>query len=152
MNYSTRITWTGNRGDDTASYTSYGRGYRVEVRGKPSLEGSADPAFRGDPERHNPEDLFLASVSACHMLFYLALCAQRGIRVVGYVDEARGTLELERGGGRFGEIALHPTVTIAVAEDVERATALHHEAHQRCFLANSCSVPIRHEVTVEVRP
>lgn len=151
--YETHLTWDGNLGTGTASYTGYGRNYRIAIDGKPELTGTADASFRGDPALHNPEDFFVAAISSCHMLSYLALCARRGIRVVAYRDDARGTLELDgRGGGRFTEIVLHPTVTIAGAADAERAAALHEEAHALCFIAGSCSAPVHHRARIEVAP
>lgn len=147
--YAARIVWTGDRGSGTSSYTSYGRDYRVLVDGKPELLGSADAAFRGEPDRHNPEDLFVAAVSACHMLSYLSLCARQGVRVLSYEDAAAGTLVLDPGGGgRFDAIVLNPVVVVAEGSDEALALRLHEDAHRRCFIANSCSVPIRHRPTV----
>lgn len=147
--YAARVVWEGNTGEGTASYSSYGRDYRVQVSGKRDLEGSADPAFRGDAARHNPEDMFLAAVAACHMLFYLALCARSGIRVVAYEDDARATMKLNPdGGGRFEEVTLHPSVVVDADADLALAERLHETAHERCFVANSCLVPIRHHATV----
>lgn len=149
--FAARLVWDGNLGEGTSSYKSYGRQYRAQVAGKPDLAGSADPAFRGDPDKHNPEDLFLVSIAACHMLFYLSLCARNGIRVVAYEDDVRGTLRVDpSGGGRFEEVTLRPRVRIASEEDRTRALELHETAHELCFIANSCSAPIRHEATVEV--
>ena len=149
--YTARVVWEGNTGQGTAGYTAYGRDYRVEVAGKPHLAGSADPAFRGDAHRHNPEDLFLAAISACHMLFYLSLCARGGVRVLAYADQARGTMRVDAdGGGRFEKITLHPEVTIADEAHTELAMRLHDTAHELCFIARSCSVAIRHEATVWV--
>jgi organic hydroperoxide reductase OsmC/OhrA len=148
--YKTELIWDGNEGTGTSTYTSYGRQYRVLVDGKPDLLGSADPTFRGDAEKHNPEDLFVAAISACHMLTYLALCARNAIRVVDYRDDATATMVTDAGGGgRFEEVHLHPIVTIADAAHTERALALHERAHALCFIANSCSVPIHH--TPEIR-
>ena len=147
--YATRVVWEGNTGEGTARYTGYGREYRVAIAGKPDLRGSADPAFRGNAERHNPEELFLASLSACHMLFYLSLCARAGVRVLAYEDEARGTMRVDAGGGgRFEAITLHPAVTIDGGSDAALAAQLHDRAHALCFIANSCSVPIHHQATV----
>jgi organic hydroperoxide reductase OsmC/OhrA len=147
--YAARVVWEGNTGEGTARYTGYGREYRVVVDGKPDLAGSADPAFRGDAARHNPEDLFLASLSACHMLFYLSLCARGGVRVLAYEDRARGTLRMEAGGGgRFAEITLHPAVTIAGGSDADLALRLHDRAHELCFIANSVGVPVGHQPSV----
>ncbi|HVR42127.1 MAG TPA: OsmC family protein [Thermoanaerobaculia bacterium] len=148
--YRARLVWDGNLGDGTASYAAYGRQYRVVIEGKPELSGSANPAFRGERGKHDPEDFFLAAISSCHMLSYLALCARDGIRVVAYEDEASGTLALDgKGGGRFEEVTLRPIVTIA-GGDANRAANLHQRAHELCFIASSCSVPIRHEATIRV--
>lgn len=150
--YAAAVTWEGNTGEGTASYASYSRRWRVSVAGKHDLVGTADPAFRGEPDKHNPEDLFLAAISACHMLFYLSLCAREGIKVLAYEDDARGTLQLGAdGGGQFEEITLHPNVTIEGEENTAQAFRLHDTAHRLCFIANSCSVPIRHEATVQAR-
>ena len=149
--YATRIVWEGNTGDGTASYTRYSRRYRVLVAGKPELAGSADPAFRGERDRHNPEELFVAALSACHMLFYLSLCARQHIIVVAYVDDATATLQLDaNGGGKLAAITLKPTVTLARAEDAAEAARLHDRAQALCFLANSCALPIRHDATVHI--
>lgn len=147
--YEAKLVWEGNTGEGTASYTSYGRRYRVLIDGKPDLVGTADPAFRGEADLHNPEDLFLASLSACHMLTYLALCAKRKIRVLDYADDARGTMVTNlAGGGKFEEVTLRPRVTVQGTEHIELATQLHDTAHDLCFIAASCSIPIRHEPTV----
>lgn len=147
--YTTQLIWDGNLGAGTSTYDGYGRQYRVLIDGKPELLGSADPMFRGEADRHNPEDLFLAAVSSCHMLSYLALCARSRINVVDYRDLATGVLVLDAsGGGRFDEIVLHPVVTIANAADADRAMALHHKAHELCFIANSCRVPIHHQAEI----
>ena len=140
VEYRARIIWEGNRGVGTADYARYGRGYRVLIADKPDLLGSANVAFRGERERHDPEDLFLSAVSACHMLAYLALCARHGVRVIEYEDAPSGELVHDAsGGGRFGEIVLRPSVTIDDAAREQAAIALHETAHTRCFIANSCS-------------
>lgn len=148
--YRNHLVWDGNKGDGTATYAGYGREYRVRVEGKPELSGSANAMFRGDAGRHDPEDLFLAAISSCHLLSYLALCARNGVNVVAYEDQASGTLVLDAsGGGKFEEVTLRPRVTIA-GGDQELAEKLHHTAHEQCFIANSCSVPIRNEATIVV--
>ncbi len=147
--YSARLVWDGNKGTGTATYAGYGREYRFLVDGKPELEGTADPKFKGDPSRHNPEEHFLAAISGCHMLSYLALCARNHIRVLAYEDDVQGTLKFDgRGGGKFEEVVLHPAVTIADGDDAELAESLHEQANELCFIAASCSVPIRHEAKV----
>jgi organic hydroperoxide reductase OsmC/OhrA len=152
--YTARLVWDGNLGEGTSSYTRYGRQHHVEIAGKPDLAGSSDPAFRGDPARHNPEDLFLTAIAACHMLFFLSLCARHKLRVVAYEDDVRGTMSVDgRGGGKFEEVVLHPRATFAAgttAADVERAAELHETAHELCFIANSCSVPIHHQPSFRI--
>jgi organic hydroperoxide reductase OsmC/OhrA len=149
--YAARLDWTGGGRAGTADYASYGRGYRISITGKPELEGSADPAFHGAADRHNPEDLFLAALSACHMLAYLALCARSRVRVLAYADDATGTLVLDaRDGGRFESVVLRPDVVVAGPEHADRALALHDTAHERCFIAASSSTAVRHEAVVRV--
>ena len=149
--YSADLTWEGNHGTGTAEYATYGREHRIAIAGKPDLAGSADPAFRGDAGRHNPEDLLVAAVASCHMLSYLALCARQRIAVTRYSDSASGTLALRPdGGGGFTEVTLRPRVTIAKGGDAAAALALHDRAHALCFIANSCSFPIHHQAQVDV--
>lgn len=148
--YDAQVVWTGNTGDGTSDYTSYERRYRVQIAGKPDLVGTADAAFRGEADTHTPEDLFVSAIAACHMLTYLALCARSGVRVLAYEDAARGTMRLSPdGGGRFEEVVLRPRVTIASPVS-GIAARLHEAAHDRCFIANSCRVPIRYEPDIEV--
>lgn len=150
--YAARLIWEGDLGEGTADYAAYGRQYRILVDGKPDLAGSADPMFRGEAGKHNPEDLFLAALSACHLLTYLSLCARKGVRVVGYEDDARGTLVLDAGGGgRFESVTLRPRVTIA-GGDMALAEALHERAHELCFIAASVGIPVRVEATVRRAP
>jgi organic hydroperoxide reductase OsmC/OhrA len=142
--YALQLTWEGNVGSGTQRYDSYGREYRIAIYGKPDLLGSADVLFRGVPELHNPEDLFLAAVSSCHMLAYLALCARRGISVLSYQDSAAGTLTLDaKGGGRFTDVVLRPQVAVSDPARIDEAQKLHKLAHEQCFIASSCNVPIR---------
>jgi organic hydroperoxide reductase OsmC/OhrA len=143
--YEVQVTWTGNRGLGTSAYASYGRDHVVGVPGKPSIPGSSDPAFRGDPARYNPEDLFVASLSACHMLWYLHLCAANHIVVIEYQDSAQGTMvEKPDGSGTFVDVTLRPQVKISADGDANKALALHDEAHRFCFIANSVNFPVHH--------
>jgi organic hydroperoxide reductase OsmC/OhrA len=144
--YRVSVTWTGDRGTGTSGYRAFGRDHDVHADGPPPLHGSADPAFRGDASRWNPEQLLVASLSQCHMLWYLHLCADSGVIVTGYVDDARGAMsETADGGGRFDEVVLAPRVVVADAGTVEKAAALHATAHERCFVANSVNFPVRCE-------
>jgi len=143
--YHLRLGWEGNRGEGTSNYGGYGRNYRIRVAGKPDLLGSADPAFRGDAGAHNPEDLLLGALSACHMLSYLALCARRGVVVLDYRDEARGVMALTAtGGGHFTSVTLHPRVTIGDPAQEDLALELHGQAGRDCFIAASCNFPVGH--------
>lgn len=147
--YQSKILWTGNNGKGTTSYTSYERSYDIIINGKKKLKGSADPAFRGDSGLHNPEDLFLASISSCHMLWYLHLCSTHKITVVAYEDNATAAMEESaEGKGQFTEAILNPVVRIAEKEKIELARALHQKANEHCFIANSCNFPIKHKATI----
>lgn len=149
--YSTRTEWTGNLGEGTASYRAYSRDHVISAAGRPTLEGSSDPAFRGDASRWNPEDLLIGSLSSCHMLWYLHLCAQAKITVLAYHDNAVGTMvEDPGGGGRFCGAVLRPVATLAAGSDAALATALHEEAHRLCFIANSLNFPVSIEPVVLV--
>jgi len=100
--YTTRLKWTGNTGKGTDSYRGYERSHEISSDGKPTIYCSSDPAFRGDKLKYNPEELFVASLSSCHMLWFLHLCAEGGIVVQEYSDSAKGMMqETEDGNGRF---------------------------------------------------
>lgn len=147
--YALEVHWTGNTGNGTSDYRGYERSHSIEVDGKPVIEGSSDVAFRGDNTRHSPEELFVSSIAACHMLWYLHLCSDAGVRVIAYTDQATATMaETDDGGGRFVEVVLHPRVLVSESAMLSRARELHHRAHQLCFIANSCNFPIRHEASI----
>ncbi|MBV8150097.1 MAG: OsmC family protein [Candidatus Eremiobacteraeota bacterium] len=147
--YEARITWTGASEGATVSYAAYSRDWLAEVPAKAPLHGSADRLYRGNMRLHNPEDLLVIALSTCHLLWYLHLCADAGIAVVGYVDDARGTMTPHEGKVRFTEVVLRPQVTIA-SGDAELALALHEKAHAECYVANSVNFPVRHEASVEI--
>ncbi len=149
--YHTRLEWTGNQGQGTSDYTAYDRDHVIVAGIKPEIPGSSDPSFRGNPERYNPEELLVASLSACHMLWYLHLCSVKGVVVVDYQDEAAGTMvETSGGKGHFSAVVLRPVVTVTEAAMEERAMALHQEAHGYCFIASSCKFPVTHEPEIRV--
>ncbi|MEV4628811.1 OsmC family protein [Micromonospora sp. NPDC049523] len=148
--YDTVVTWTGNRGTGTSGYRDYDRDHEVAADGPVTIAGSSDPAFRGDRTRWNPEQLLLASLSQCHLLWYLHLCAEAGVVVTDYVDRAVGAMTEDADGGRFTEVLLRPEVTVAEPDMVEPATRLHADAHRACFIANSVNFPVRHEPIVVV--
>ena len=147
--YTTRLRWTGNSGSGTSGYRDYSRNHEIEVAGKPVIAGSSDPVFRGDPARLNPEDLLVASLSACHMLSYLHLCADAGIVVTDYTDAAVGHMrEDDQGGGTFVRVVLRPQVTLADPARAQDADRLHHDAHQKCFIASSVKFPVEVEASI----
>lgn len=149
--YATRTEWSGNLGEGTANYRAYSRDHVISAAGRPDLLGSSDPAFRGDASRWNPEDLLVASLSSCHMLWYLHLCAQAKIVLLAYHDDAAGTMvEDDHDGGRFTQAVLRPVATIAAGGDAVLAKALHEEAHRLCFIANSVNFPVTIEPVVLV--
>lgn len=144
--------WTGNTGKGTANYRAYSRDHEYHAPQKiATIPGSSDPSFRGNPERYNPEELFVASLSSCHMLWFLHLCAINGITVVDYIDQPEGIMEeAEDGSGQFSKVTLYPKAVILEAEKVELAIGLHDQAHKMCFIANSCNFPVEHDVEVNL--
>ncbi|MDP1799858.1 MAG: OsmC family protein [Bacteroidota bacterium] len=150
--YKSTITWTGNTGQGTIDAKSYSRNHTVSIKNKVDILASSDIPFRGDGTRHNPEDFLLSALSQCHMLWYLHICADNGITVVEYVDNAEGTMEEnEGGGGQFKEVTLFPTVTITNADHIEQANALHAVANKKCFIANSCNFPVKHQANCIIK-
>jgi organic hydroperoxide reductase OsmC/OhrA len=148
--YEIRMEWTGNDGEGTKAYKSYRRDHVIKSAGKPEIPGSSDPSFRGDPSRYNPEELLVASLSSCHMLWYLHLCAVNHIVVVDYRDEASGLMrENEDGSGEFLQVNLRPLVKVRPDADHAKATELHHEAHRLCFISRSVNFPV--EVSPEIQ-
>lgn len=149
--YSVNVCWTGNIGTGTSGYRDYKREHEISASGKPPIPASSDPAFRGDKTRYNPEELLVASLSACHMLWYLHLCAEAGIVVVEYQDDANGTMtETEDRGGYFTEVTLRPAVKVSAGADPELARNLHDQAHHLCFIANSVNFPVLCEPSLVV--
>jgi len=147
--YSVTVRWTGNTGAGTSTYRSYERQHEISAEGKATIAASSDPVFHGDRARWNPEELLVAALSSCHQLSYLHVCANAGIVVTDYVDQAEGWMaETPDGGGHFTRVMLHPKVTVAAGSDVAKALKLHHEAHELCFIANSVNFPVEHEADV----
>jgi len=148
-----RLSWTGAAAGPVRDYDGYSREVEVSVFGKPPLRMSAAGAFRGDERLHNPEDLLVASLSACHFLSYAALCARQGVVILEYADDASGTMAFDpaRKVMAFTEVVLRPRTTLATASDVELARRLHERAHHECFIASSVNFPVRHEPEVVTR-
>ncbi|MCC0065275.1 MAG: OsmC family protein [Defluviimonas sp.] len=143
--FTSRIVWTGNRGEGTRTYRSYDRTWDIAVPGKAPVPCSNDPALGGDPAKMNPEDLLLSSLAACHMLWYLHYASEAGIVVLGYRDQPVGQAEtLASGAGRFVSAELRPEITVAAGTDLAAAEAIHARIHAVCFIARSVSFPVRH--------
>jgi organic hydroperoxide reductase OsmC/OhrA len=146
--YQLSLSWTGNVGPGTSDYRAYERTHEVTAAQKPTILGSSDPAFRGDPRRWNPEELLVASLSQCHLLAYLHLAASAGVVVTAYTDTPVGSMaENTDGSGQFTEVLLSPAVTVAEESMVTRADELHEAAHRMCFIAGSVNFPVRHAAT-----
>jgi organic hydroperoxide reductase OsmC/OhrA len=149
--YTVSVEWTGNLGKGTADYVAYSRDHIIQATRKPLVPGSSDPSFRGDGSRYNPEEFLIASISACHMLWYLHLCADSGIVITRYNDHAIGTLILAPNEvGYFSEVVLRPNITITDPGKMSLAHSLHAKANKRCFIANSCKFPVHHEPIIQV--
>jgi len=148
--YVAHLVWTGNKGEGTSTYRSYDRVYTMSVKNKPDFHGSADPMFRGDPAKHNPEDLLVMALSSCHLLSYLHVCADNGIVVTSYEDDATGIMAEDAvRGGFFTKVTLNITVTITDVSKKELAEKLHHDANKLCFISNSVNFPVKHNVTIK---
>ena len=147
--YKSVLSWTGNRGVGTIEYNAYSRDHDIVVEGKPVIPGSSDPSFRGDKSKYSPEDLLVSSLAACHMLWYLHLCAVNSVVVIDYSDAAVGEMsENTDGSGQFTKVTLHPRVTVSEPGMIEKAKALHGEAQRMCFIARSVNFPLFHDAEV----
>jgi len=149
--YQTNLIWTGNLGVGTANYAAYSRDYRLEVLNKAAILGSSDSAFKGDENKHNPEDLLVASISSCHMLWFLHLASSKGIIVTDYSDTATGTMiENENGSGYFDSVILYPVVTITDPTRIDETNELHQLANKYCFISNSLNFKVKHDPICKV--
>jgi organic hydroperoxide reductase OsmC/OhrA len=149
--YDIRLDWTGNRGTGTSGYRDYDRRHELRAADKPTILGSSDPSFRGEADRWTPEDLLVASLSQCHLLWFLHLAADSGVVVTGYSDEAYGSMQLNPdGSGQFTEVVLRPLVLVASPEMVQPAQQLHERVHSLCFIARSVNFPVRPEPITKV--
>lgn len=140
--FTSHIQWTGNRGTGTSAYKAYDRTWSVRTPGKPEIPCSNDPALGGDPTLHNPEDLLLNALAACHMLWFLHLASDTGITVTAYHDTPEGVGETETTGvGRFLSATLHPQITLTSGTP-EAADAIHGRIHKVCYIARSVNFPV----------
>lgn len=151
-NYEIKVQWKGNTGHGTKSYDTYKRNHIISgVDKAQSILGSSDQSFRGNPNFYNPEELFLSSISTCHMLWYLHLCSVNKINVKSYLDIPLGKMvESKDGSGHFESVLLRPFVLVSKESDPVLAKSLQHKAHTYCFIANSCNFPIKHDAKIEL--
>ncbi|MCO5134440.1 MAG: OsmC family protein [Phyllobacteriaceae bacterium] len=147
--YETTIRWTGNRGQGTKTYHGYDRNWDLAGEGKPVVSCSNDPLLGGNAGKYNPEDLLLAAVASCHMLWYLHLASNLGIVVESYEDNPVAQGEMEPSGkGRFVSCTLRPVIAISQG-DLDEAYAVHGRIHEFCFIARSVAFPI--EIEADIR-
>jgi organic hydroperoxide reductase OsmC/OhrA len=133
------LHWTGSTAAD------YSRAATARAPGKPDIALSAGPTYSGDPARWNPEDLFGAAVSMCHMLTFLALAKKVRLDVTSYVEDATVFLDVVEGVTKVTRVRLAPTITLAAGSDADKAREMFDKAHKYCFVANS----ITSEVVME---
>ncbi|MEO6820914.1 MAG: OsmC family protein [Ginsengibacter sp.] len=149
--YTLSVKWTGNNGTGTSGYKEFDRSHSIIINNKTDILGSSDTSFRGDKTKHNPEELLVASLSSCHMLWYLHLCAEAKVIVIDYVDNATGIItETLNGDGHFTEVTLNPVVTVTEIQMIKMALELHKKANELCFIANSVNFPVRHNATIKI--
>lgn len=150
--YQSKVIWTGDLGSGTSGYRDYERAHSIQVNGKEEILASSDPSFRGDPKRYNPEELFLASLSSCHMLWVLHLATVEGVIITGYEDAAEGTMEEAKdGSGKFTEVILKPVITVTEERMLTKLDSIHQKANAMCFIANSCNFEVKHEPAGKVK-
>lgn len=150
--YTARVIWTGNRGEGTAHYKGYDRTWNIETPGKPVIHCSNDPLLGGDPNLHNPEDMLIAALSACHMLWFLHLASDAGIVVHAYQDDPLAVGETDaNGASRFLRATLRPSISVPSGTDLKRANALHDEIHKTCFIARSVNFPVTYEARYRIK-
>jgi organic hydroperoxide reductase OsmC/OhrA len=134
------------------TYDSYNRAHEMRFKnGDIVVQASATPLFRGDRDRVDPEEAFVASCSSCHMLTFLAICARKRLTVDSYEDDAVGHLEKGANGKLWvAHVALKPRVRFATGTNVDADTLaqIHHQSHEECFIANS----VKTDITVETVP
>lgn len=143
--YSINVEWTGNKGNGTSAYNAYERSHSVSAQDKVTIQASSDPAFRGDKTKYNPEEFLLSAIATCHMLWFLHVCADNGIIVTNYIDNPKGVMvENTGGGGHFVDVCLYPEVTVISESDISKLDAMHEKANGFCFISNSLNFKVRH--------
>lgn len=141
-----RVTVVWERTTDDFVYDSYSRSHTWEFEGGVRVPASAAPAFFGSADRVDPEEAFVAALSSCHMLTFLAIAAKKRLVVDGYRDAAVGHLEKnEEGKLAVTRVILRPSVTFQEEPAPEVVERMHHKAHENCFIALSVKTDVRVE-------
>jgi len=135
------LEWTGAAKGPTRDPATFSRDLNFSVDAI-TLPMSSAPSYRGDPSRANPEQLFVASLSACQALTYLFLAAKNGVAIVRYTDDAEGHLGVVDGKIRMSRVTLRPQITLEAKDQEARARELVAKAHEGCFVANSVSTAV----------
>lgn len=153
--YNATISW--ERNDQKFTDNRYERSHKWEFDGGQVVPASSSPEVvpvpLSDPSAVDPEEAFIASLSSCHMLWFLSIAAKHGFIVDQYRDEAEGLMQKNEAGElAITEVSLHPHVAYAgkAAPSAEEHEAMHHEAHKKCFIANSVRTSIITQATMEV--
>jgi organic hydroperoxide reductase OsmC/OhrA len=140
-----RATTRWHRTTSDFTYETYNRAHEVTFPGGITVPWSSAPEFRGEPERVNPEEAFVAALSTCHMLTFLAIAARKRFVVESYTDEAEGIMEPNARGKQWvSKVTLRPKVTFSGERQpsADEISALHHQAHENCFIANSVTTSV----------
>lgn len=138
------VIW--KRASEDFRYETYNRAHEMIFKGGAiRLAASSAPAFLGDADLVDPEEAYVAALSSCHMLTFLAICARKRITVESYEDDAVGWLE-KADGGKFwiARVTLRPNVEFApgTAPDAATLAEIHHKSHEECFIANSVKTTV----------
>ncbi|MCW3017507.1 MAG: OsmC family protein [Solirubrobacterales bacterium] len=145
--YRSRLSW---RGSTAAGYDAYDRRHHVVV---PPADGelvlSSDPAFNGDGQLANPEQLLLAAVSSCQLLMFLAIAARSRVDVLSYEDEAHAVMPEDEKPMRITSITLRPRIAVAAGVNLDRVRRMVQRAHEGCFIANTLNAEIMIEPVLE---
>ena len=145
--YQLKLNWTGGSEIDAIQND---RMYEVLIDRKPTIYGSADKPFFGDPEKYNPEDLLLAALSACHMMSFMYVCRKLGIKVYHYEDHATGLLKINQDGtGQFEFAELKPKVKADHMPDGMIFKELNSRAAKLCFIKRSINFTVNYKGSFE---
>lgn len=145
-----RATTRWRRTSADFSYETYNRAHDVTFGGGITVPWSSAPEFRGEAERVNPEEAFVAALSTCHMLTFLAIAARKRFVVETYEDAAQGVMEQnEQRKYWVSKVTLRPKVTFSGDHQpsAQEISAMHHAAHENCFIANSVTSSVSVEET-----